>query len=238
MSTGAVDASESGDGNPPPTGSWLTDADDAELLAHDARWTIRRRASAALRSLGYIVARGDLDVAALEAIEDVVERQLAAVAGVPDMGDRTEYMRASGIEGPRNRLALEMSAVAGRSNPSSLPLTLSYGDQNQLIGTFTPFACHEGPPGFLHGGLIAALFDEFLGLSQTELQRPPAMTGTLTVRYIKPTPLARPLHMTLSEIVSDGRKRFAKSELWAGAERTAICEAIFIETHDEASADG
>lgn len=235
MSTGEGGGPES---NPSRAGSWLTDADDAELLAHDARWTIRRRAAAALRSLGHIVARGDLDIAALQAIEDAVARQLVAVAGAPDMGDRMEYMRARGIEGPRNRLAPEMSAVAGRSNPSSLPLTLSYDDQNQLIGTFTPFACHEGPPGFLHGGLIAALFDEFLGLSQTELQRPPAMTGTLTVRYIKPTPLARPLHMTLSEIVSDGRKRFAKSELWAGTERTAICEAIFIETHDEARASG
>lgn len=238
MSTGDADAPESSDQNRPRAGSWLTDADDAELLAHDARWTVRRRAAAALRSLGHIVARGDLDVAALQAIEDVVERQLVAVAGATDIADRTEYMRARGIEGPRNRLALELSAVAGRSNPASLPLTLFYSDRNELIGTFTPFACHEGPPGFLHGGLIAALFDEFLGLSQTELQRPPAMTGTLTVRYIKPTPLARPLHMKLSEIVSDGRKRFAKSELWAGAERTAICEAIFIETHDEASADG
>ena len=47
---------------------------------------------------------------------------------------------------------------------------------------------YEGPPTCVHGGVIAETFDEVLGAANMVAGNP-GMTGTLTVRYRKPTPL-------------------------------------------------
>ncbi len=47
---------------------------------------------------------------------------------------------------------------------------------------------YEGPPTCVHGGVIAETFDELLGAANI-VAGSPAMTGTLTIRYRKPTPL-------------------------------------------------
>ncbi len=60
------------------------------------------------------------------------------------------------------------SASSGAGSPSTTP--------------------YEGPPTCVHGGVIAELFDELLGISNI-LAGPGAMTGTLTIRYRRPTPL-------------------------------------------------
>ena len=53
-------------------------------------------------------------------------------------------------------------------------------------------AAYEGPPGNVHGGMVAAAFDEVLGMAQS-LSGNAGFTGTLTIRYRSPTPLYEPL---------------------------------------------
>ena len=53
---------------------------------------------------------------------------------------------------------------------------------------------YEGPPTCVHGGVIAELFDELLGMSNI-LVGQGAMTGTLKIRYRRPTPLLAPLEL-------------------------------------------
>ena len=45
---------------------------------------------------------------------------------------------------------------------------------------FTLGPVYEGPPGHVHGGLVAAMFDELLGFAQLS----GGFTGTLTIRYV------------------------------------------------------
>ena len=47
---------------------------------------------------------------------------------------------------------------------------------------------YEGPPGCVHGGYIAAAFDELLGCTQT-MTGAPGMTANLSIDYRTPTPL-------------------------------------------------
>ena len=47
---------------------------------------------------------------------------------------------------------------------------------------------YEGPPGCVHGGVIALVFDELLGAANIAAGSP-GMTGTLTIRYREPTPI-------------------------------------------------
>ena len=92
-------------------------------------------------------------------------------------------------EGP-----FDLSPVMGRANPLAPPLRLAV-DGQQVTGTATFGAAYEGPPGCVHGGYVAAAFDELLGLVQM-LGGSPGFTGRLTVHYRTPTPLLTELTLT------------------------------------------
>ncbi|HEV8441403.1 MAG TPA: PaaI family thioesterase [Methylomirabilota bacterium] len=51
----------------------------------------------------------------------------------------------------------------------------------------------EGPPGAAHGGIVAAYLDEVLAAAALNHGGRTHITGELTVRYVKPTPVERPL---------------------------------------------
>jgi hypothetical protein len=78
------------------------------------------------------------------------------------------------------------------------------------------------------GGVIAELFDELLG-SVNILTGRAGMTGTLTVRYRRPTPLLTPLDLVARQTGSEGRKIFAWGGIYHEGELTAEAEGIFIE---------
>jgi acyl-coenzyme A thioesterase PaaI-like protein len=85
----------------------------------------------------------------------------------------------------------------------------------------------SGPPGCVHGGFVAAAFDEVLGFVQS-LGGSPGMTGTLTIRYRKPTPLHQRLHFDVELVRTEGRKIFTEGKVTAGETLCAEAEAIFI----------
>ena len=54
------------------------------------------------------------------------------------------------------------------------------------------------------------------------------MTGTLNVRYLRPTPLNKELSLTGHVSRKEGRKTVVKAEMRDGDNITASCEALFI----------
>ncbi len=120
----------------------------------------------------------------------------------------------------------EFAPLLGRANPLAPPLTVEVVD-GQLIGRATFGEAYEGPPGCVHGGFIAACFDDVLGMVQAASEDL-GMTGTLTVRYLAPTPLHQELRFIGTLAGIDGRKVRTRGELWAGDLRTAEAEAVFI----------
>jgi acyl-coenzyme A thioesterase PaaI-like protein len=79
----------------------------------------------------------------------------------------------------------------------------------------------------VHGGIVAAAFDELLGMTQS-LSGQPGMTGRLTVTYRLPTPLHRDLRFvgTLERV--EGRKIFTRGRCFDGGTLTAEAEGLFI----------
>jgi uncharacterized protein (TIGR00369 family) len=47
---------------------------------------------------------------------------------------------------------------------------------------------YQGPPGVAHGGIVAAYLDEVLAAAVVRGTGRVAVTGELTVRYVKPVP--------------------------------------------------
>jgi acyl-coenzyme A thioesterase PaaI-like protein len=73
-------------------------------------------------------------------------------------------------------------------------------------------ADHEGGPNVAHGGWTASVLDEALG--HLPLMRGQvAVTGTLTVRYLKPVPIERPLVARAWVVSVDGVKWYISGAL-------------------------
>ena len=121
------------------------------------------------------------------------------------------------------------------ANPLSPPVTIRV-EGDHIEGQVTFGAAYEGPPGCVHGGYLAAAFDEVLGSAQS-LGGRPGMTGTLTVKYRSPTPLHTPLRFTSWVSGVEGRKIFTVGQCHAGDLLTAEAEGIFISISEERFAE-
>ena len=85
----------------------------------------------------------------------------------------------------------------------------------------------EGAPGFVHGGAIAAAFDQVLGMANL-VSGHPGMTGTLTLRYVSPTPTETEIRFEAKAGEKEGRKSFVTGSCYAGDMLTAEAEATFV----------
>jgi len=131
-----------------------------------------------------------------------------------------------GNHGNFRQLAHELNPLSGISNPLAPPLNI-WIDGDVAHGRATLGWAYEGPPGSVHGGFVAALFDQFMGMAQA-IGKQPGMTGTLRVRYHHRTPLNVELRLVGRLERLEGRKTIVSAELWAGDRRTADCEALFV----------
>ncbi|MCX7620125.1 MAG: PaaI family thioesterase [Acidimicrobiales bacterium] len=122
--------------------------------------------------------------------------------------------------------SFEHSPFIGRANPLAPPIYLQEID-GVVHGRAIFGSAYEGPPGCVHGGYVAAAFDELLGATQS-MSGNPGMTGTLTVKYRSPTPLHTELHFVGELVRVEGRKIFTEGRVYAGDRLCAEAEAIFI----------
>lgn len=128
------------------------------------------------------------------------------------------------------------SPLIGERNPLAPPVRFE-AREGRLFGRVTFGAAYVGPPQCVHGGVIAATFDELLG-SVNLLNETGGMTGTLTVRYRQPTPVLQKLRLEGWVERVEGRKVFARGTLHHGETLTAEAEGIFIHGTMERFATG
>lgn len=143
---------------------------------------------------------------------------------LPERGGTWEISEAGLL--PRDFVAY--SPISGRSNAIAPPVSLRVvgesPDSLHIEGEVTFGPAYEGPPGHVHGGYVAAMFDEALGFAQLG----PGFTGTLTVRYRKPTPLNRRLSLRAEVDRVEGRKRWIVGTCELDGTVLAEAEGLFI----------
>ena len=89
---------------------------------------------------------------------------------------------------------------------------------------------NEGGPRVAHGAWVAGVLDELVGHVPI-LHQQLSVTGTLTVRFLKPVPIDRRLRGTARLVRKEGRKWFVEAVLAlrsSGAE-LARAEAVMVE---------
>ena len=129
------------------------------------------------------------------------------------------------------------SPVIGTSNPIAPPVTwwrwtAPDGGMREMRGTVNFGYPYEGPPTCVHGGVIAEVFDEVLGATNIVAGNP-GMTGTLTIKYRKPTPLLTDLRIEARCLGWSGRKIRTWGAIYDGDVLTAEAEGVFIAVRPE-----
>ena len=176
----------------------------------------------------------DLDSAAesLEAVAAMLRGHTGGadyegVAEMANAGDLLAERRRMVEEGdPEAWAQFDYSPFIGLANPMSPPMHMDY-EGDRVVCHVTFGSAFEGPPACVHGGYVAAAFDEVLGAAQS-LSGAPGMTGTLTVRYESPTPLKTDLRFEGRLVGVERRKIFTEGACYAGDRLTASAKGTFI----------
>ena len=158
----------------------------------------------------------------------------AATVDVQTAADRFEGYHQGSIysfgesanAGGQDEALYDHSPLIGIANALAPPIEMELVD-GAVVGRVRFGSAYEGPPGCVHGGYVAAAFDELLGLAQS-LSGAPGMTGSLSVRYESPTPLHTELRLEGRLVGVERRKIFTEGEIYAGDTLTARAEGIFI----------
>jgi len=187
-------------------------------------WAERRRLGKAMRTVIDRLVTSDAPEEELRRAADALERYAERLARHP-LRSMPAGFAESANAGDVNAF-FDYSPLIGLSNPMAPPVVL-HVEGDVVVGTVTFGAAYEGPPGHVHGGLIAATFDEVLGFAQS-MTGHPGMTGTLTIRYRKPTPLHREITLDGRVVGVEGRKIRTEGRMVVGDVLTAEAEAIFI----------
>jgi uncharacterized protein (TIGR00369 family) len=98
----------------------------------------------------------------------------------------------------------------GQANPAGLKLEFSKSAENVVVSHATVSDNYEGPPGYLHGGIIATLLDEAMSKAN-RAQGVTAMTRQMQVEYLRPVPSGSPIRIEGSVTRSEGRKHWTEA---------------------------
>ena len=193
-------------------------------------WHARHRLAAATRALNEKLVSTDINpelaAALTEKIEDLTAELSRAeqVDGLVDMAKR-------GARGTIDNVMGELVAMAGRSHPCS-PDLVWQEEPNRITGTMTFGQAFEGPPGHVHGGWVAGVLDHLMGMTHVRTGYP-GMTGGLSVRYLKPTPLNQVIQVSAEAREIDDKRTEVKAAMRCGDTTTATAEAIFVRVDRE-----
>lgn len=228
-------------GGVPPNRSVRVDG-LSSLVPTPERVQRRRLASVARELLTRMVA-SDADAGQLATAADRLEEVVELIGELPtglayegfsEAANAGPALRAMaegyGKEGDPERFAFfDHSPLIGLSNPLSPPLVLEHdrGDRDVVHGTVNFGPAYEGPPGCVHGGFVAAVFDELLGATQS-LSGIQGMTAHLDVDYRSPTPLGEDLSLLGWVERTEGRKIWASATMSVGDRLCAEAHALFL----------
>jgi uncharacterized protein (TIGR00369 family) len=111
------------------------------------------------------------------------------------------------------RLQKNYCFACGKNNPEGMRLRFTYDeDRDSFVCRFRLGKRYTGPPGHSHGGIIATILDEAMG-KVNKLRHVVAVTVEMTVNFLKPVPLNKPLRVESREESVNSRKHINVAEI-------------------------
>jgi len=191
----------------------------------------RVAAAAQARRLAHALVAADADDATFAAVEALLvdaNRILDAVPHLPRPVFDADYVNRRLRDDPElpPTDAMADRAVAGPANPTSVDLRhrmVPGGVEADVV--FGP--AFEGAPGRVHGGIVAATFDDLLGAAMAST-RAIGFTGRLTVHYRAPVPIDTEISFRLTAGPREGRKLHVHGDARLGDRVLATADALMI----------
>jgi uncharacterized protein (TIGR00369 family) len=111
----------------------------------------------------------------------------------------------------------------GAANPAGLKLEFSRSAEGAVVSQAVISDLYEGPPGYLHGGIIATLLDEAMSKAN-RAQGVTAMTRQMQVEYLRPVPSGAAIRIEGQVTKSEGRKHWTEARIQS-ADGTVLARA-------------
>jgi acyl-coenzyme A thioesterase PaaI-like protein len=118
------------------------------------------------------------------------------------------------------------SIVSGGGNPMGQNAEL-WREGDVAVMEVTLGRAFEGAPGRAHGGAVAALLDETMGVVHI-INEALAYTAQLNITFLAPTPIGEPIVARAWLARREGRKLFIEASLRSGERDLASATALFI----------
>jgi len=198
---------------------------DATKAWGQEAWEQKRRLAGAMRLVIERLVPSNAPAEELRRAADALERYAEQLRAHPRLKHFHGY--AESANAGDVGAFFDQSPMIGLANPLAPPITIGRSGPLSAIASVTFGSAYEGPPGCVHGGVVAAAFDEVLGYVQS-LGGNPGMTARLIVHYRRPTPLHTELIFEGELLRTEGRKIFCAGKVRAGGELTAEAEGLFI----------
>ena len=115
----------------------------------------------------------------------------------------------------------------GQANLFGLQLELHSDPRGGVEGRFFVKQDHQGPPGFAHGGVLAAALDEAMALL-LHAERIPAVTGRMEVDFLAPAPVGTFVTVRARVLETAARKVTLEADARQGEEPVARARATFV----------
>ena len=137
------------------------------------------------------------------------------------------------VDTSRPRLAVEGRPVVwgnpatGWRNAIAPPLVVHEEPDGLWWSEFELGEAYQGPPGWVHGGVLALVLDQLLGEAASDGLTKPMFTGTITLRYLRGTPLGQ-LRAEAAIERTDGSKTFVSGHMSDAEGKTVEAEGIWI----------
>jgi len=191
----------------------------------------RADAAAAVRRLGHAMVSKVSDTNLLERIAREVDElaRLAEEGGVRSRTPNTSrpfFEPPTASSPPEHKNLFAESIISGELNPLSAGADL-WSEEDEAVLEVSLGPAFEGAPGRAHGGVVAALVDETMGIVLA-IHDDAAYTGRLTVTYRAGTPVGETVTCRARLTGREGRKLFMTAEVTSGGLLCAEAEAVFI----------
>lgn len=121
----------------------------------------------------------------------------------------------------------DRSPVSGMLNPIAPPVRLTVGEDNSASTTTTLGLAYQGPPGRVHGGLVATLLDHVMGYAAGTVDQW-IFTRSLTVDYDHAVPLFEELEIVARVEQVEGRKIWVVGEIRVAGSVVARARGLWL----------
>jgi uncharacterized protein (TIGR00369 family) len=117
----------------------------------------------------------------------------------------------------------------GQANPTGLHLEFQLAEDERVVSLANIADSFEGPPGYVHGGIIATLLDEAMSKA-VRSHGLVAMTRHMEVDYQRPVKSASPIRLEGLLTRSEGRKHWVEAKILdEGGKVLATGKGLFVE---------